>query len=202
VALFVSDGVTVHDGLFNDAELNKFLETTGSIPLYFVNQADYRNIHELYCHWFYPLVITEEPYDRCVEPEVYELDETLAPIRIAWERVKPLMPAGARLYNFYLNGNTYGTEGYPHYEVGGARAGFQYSALVYCPRSWQHAWGGETVFFDTQNEICASVLPRPGRAVIFRGDILHAARSPSRFCPIERRVLVFKVWLPGCPPAG
>lgn len=195
-----SNGVSIQDGLFNEGELDGLIQTVNAIPLHFVNQSDYQKTHELYCHWHYPIVVNPPPSVSDVESDIEALDESLDPIRLAWYRMKPLLPEGSRVYDCYINGNTYGTEGYPHIEVFGRRRDWQYTALIYCSRAWKPEWAGETVFFDDNDEICAASLPKPGRALVFRGNIKHVARSPSRFCPIERRVLVFKVWLDGCPP--
>ena len=45
---------------------------------------------------------------------------------------------------------------------------------------WQPAWGGETVFFDDAGDAKIVALPKPGRAVVFRGAAQHSARPPVR----------------------
>lgn len=195
-------GVRALDGVFTPAQVQALVQTVAAIPLYFMNHADSQDTHELYGHWDYPLVLVKRGAPRDVGADLRALDDTLAPIRHAWQRTLKLLPAGAQTVNAYVNGYTYGTDGYPHVEVSHPRAAEQRSILVYCCPRWEPAWGGETVFFDDDGDISAAILPKPGRVLVFRGDILHVARAPSRFCPMERRVLVFKAWTGGIPARG
>jgi SM-20-related protein len=192
-------GVRALDDLFSQEEIGALARTVAAIPLYFVNHAAIDDTHELYGHWNYPIVSVERKAPRDVRPDLVALDPTLDPIKLAWRRSRQLLPSGSTTVDCYVNGYTYGTDGYPHYEVPHARAAEQRSILIYCCPRWEPAWGGETLFFDADGDIAAAVLPRPGRALVFRGDVLHVARAPSRFCPIERRVLVFKAWTRGIP---
>ncbi len=192
-------GVRAVDGLFKESELDALVRTVGAIPLYYLNHAEQQSTHELYAHWAYPLVDADLKAPRDVASELSALDDTLAPITAAWRKTLRLLPRSATTVNCYVNGYTYGTDGFPHREVPPPRAHEQRSILIYCCPRWEPAWGGETVFFDEDGDIAASILPRPGRVLVFRGDVLHVARAPSRFCPIERRVLVFKAWTCGIP---
>lgn len=192
-------GVRAVDGLFPPSELDALLQTVAAIPLYYLNHAAQQATHELYGHWEYPIVSVELTAPRDVGAELEALDDTLDPIRQAWHRTRELLPAGSQTVNCYINGYTYGTDGYPHYEVPPPLAAEQRSILIYCCPRWEPAWGGETVFFDDDGDVSAAILPKPGRVLVFRGDVLHVARAPSRFCPMERRVLVFKAWTRGIP---
>jgi len=192
-------GVRVFDSLFDPRQVDALVQTVAAIPLYYMNHPEAASTHELYGHWDYPLVLVERDAPRDVTAELDGLDPTLAPIQHAWRRTLALLPRDALTVNAYINGYTYGTDGYPHREVTHPRAAEQCSILVYCCPRWEPAWGGETVFFDEDGDISAAILPRPGRVLVFRGNVLHVARAPSRFCPIERRVLVFKAWSGGIP---
>jgi SM-20-related protein len=192
-------GVCARDEALSEEESARLTTTVASIPLYYVNHSQYRDTHELYGHWDYPLVIVGDGAPRDVADELDALDESLEPIKVAWRRAAELLPPGSLFVNCYVNGYTYGTDGYPHYEVSGPRASEQRTVLFYCCERWEPAWGGETVFFDGDGDVAASILPRPRRALVFKGDVLHVARAPSRFCPVERRVLVFKAWTNGLP---
>lgn len=66
------------------------------------------------------------------------------------------------------------------------------TALWYICDEWDIEWGGETVFYDQQGEIAASVRPRPGRLAMFDGSILHAGRPPSRICYKPRYTFAIK----------
>lgn len=196
-------GVRAVDGLFPEQALQALIGTVAAIPLYYLNhagqQATRQPTHELYGHWAYPLVDVDAGAPRDVAQELNALDETLAPIQDAWRRTLPLLPLGAQTVNAYINGYTHGNDGYPHVEVPTPRAREQRSILIYCCARWEPAWGGETVFFDDEGDISVSILPKPGRVLVFRGDVLHVARAPSRYCPVDRRVLVFKAWTRGLP---
>jgi SM-20-related protein len=192
-------GVRVVDGVFSEAEVSALVQTVAAVPLYYINHSTTADTHELYGHWAYPLVDVDRRVPRDVSADLASLDETLDPIKLAWRETHKLLPSGSKTVNSYINGYTYGTDGYPHYEVLQSRAVEQRSILIYCCPRWEPAWGGETVFFDEDGEISAAILPKPGRVLVFRGDVLHVARAPSRFCPIERRVLVFKAWTKGIP---
>ncbi len=192
-------GVRAVDGLFPAGELDALVRTIAAVPLYFLNHSTQYETHELYGHWAYPIVNVEPGAARDVAQELEALDETLDPIKLAWHRTRKLLPSGSKTVNAYINGYTYGTDGFPHFEVPTPRAGEQRSILIYCCSRWEPAWGGETIFFDADGDVSAAILPKPGRVLVFRGDVLHVARAPSRFCPIERRVLVFKAWTRGIP---
>jgi hypothetical protein len=56
------------------------------------------------------------------------------------------------------------------------------TALIYGNPKWDINWGAETIFTETKSpdtEIIASVIPKPGRLVIFDSSIPHAGRPPS-----------------------
>ena len=67
------------------------------------------------------------------------------------------------------------------------------TALWYVCDQGDPEWGGETVFFDRQRDVRAAVSPRPGRLVLFDGDILHAGRPPNRNCHAPRFTLAVKL---------
>lgn len=69
-----------------------------------------------------------------------------------------------------------------------------YTMLIYGNRKWDPKWAGETAFFDEDSrEIIKSVLPKPGRVVIFESDIPHAARVPTREFPGLRFTIAIKL---------
>ena len=93
------------------------------------------------------------------------------------------------LVRLYSNAYTYGTEGAIHKDSG---IKDNTTHLMYINMSWRADWAGETVFLDKNEEIYRAILPSPGRLVEFAGDIPHAARSVTKFCPVVRQVIVFK----------
>ena len=58
--------------------------------------------------------------------------------------------------------------------------------LYYANRHWEYNWGGNTIFYDKDGNIKTNVEIRPGRIVIFDGNIPHNVmpmniRSASSF---------------------
>jgi SM-20-related protein len=91
----------------------------------------------------------------------------------------------------YLNGHTYGVEGYVHQDNKDTENYF--STVYYAHPVWHQNWSGDTVFYSRdESDILTTVFPRPGRAVTFHGAIPHCARAPSRDCPELRVSLVIK----------
>lgn len=67
--------------------------------------------------------------------------------------------------------------------------------IIYYPNSeWTWADGGETVFFKEQ-EIIYSVLPKPGRFVVFDSFVHHCARVQNVRGPKYRYTIVIKLRL-------
>ena len=50
--------------------------------------------------------------------------------------------------------------------------------LYYPMKSWNYNLGGETVFYNSEGDITHSIIPKPGRIIIFSSNILHSARPP------------------------
>jgi hypothetical protein len=96
-----------------------------------------------------------------------------------------------RPYRSYVNVAHYGDMLFSHVDcVAGSR---ELTALWYVCEQWDHEWGGETVFFDEHRDVRAAVSPRPGRLVVFDGEILHAGRPPNRNCHVPRFTLAVKL---------
>lgn len=113
-----------------------------------------------------------------------------------WESIQKTI--GPRsLLRCYINGYTFGTDGYAHTDDGWITRKYgedslSETAILYLNDKWDIDWAGETVIFDDNKEIEGSVLPRYGRVLVFDSKKLHAARPLSRICPVLRSVLVFK----------
>ena len=193
--MFTGPNVRVDDGLLSPELRQRLIDCVSWMPLYFLNRFERFKSHELDTLWYYPLAFTDEGYTADVEPALYDLDASLAPVRECWEQLKTAFGRPVRLYECMLSANAFGNEGRVHQDITDeARREKHYTALVYLNREWKAEWAGETVFFDADNEISGAVLPRPGRVVIAARDAPHAGRSVSRICPTDRRVLVFKFW--------
>lgn len=92
------------------------------------------------------------------------------------------------LLRAYSNSYTYGTEGTFHTDSRNPRSK---THMIYINRTWDRQWAGETIF-DVRGDVMYAVLPKPGRLIQFPGAVSHAARSVSKFCTVDRRVLVYK----------
>src|SRR5262249_28305801 len=118
-----------------------------------------------------------------------EEDPRLKPLSAAWKTLRDRHLWDGVLIRCYLNGYTYGTEGYFHTDS--ARSTDR-TSVIYVVDEWEPDWAGELAFLDAQAEITRSVLPKRNRAVIFPSNVLHAARSVSRKCSVLRKALIFK----------
>ena len=65
--------------------------------------------------------------------------------------------------------------------------------MYYLNNFWDFKFGGETVFLNPDNQdIFKSVIPKPGRVIVFDGNIEHCARDVRRDVNDLRMVLTFK----------
>jgi SM-20-related protein len=112
-----------------------------------------------------------------------------APLQAAWNFLRSTRLENELLIRCYLNGYTYGTDGYFHADSD--RTG-EHTTILYMNDYWEPDWAGETVFLGPDGDIVQSVLPRTNRAVIFPAEMQHAGRSVSRKCMVLRKTLIFK----------
>lgn len=122
-----------------------------------------------------PPAITGEPFFV----EMRKLGEELFPQqRFETERV-------------YVNSSVYGDVYFPHRDCD-AQLG-NVTVLYYANMVWEADWGGETIFYNDQGDAELAVSPRPNRAVVSRGGILHKGGVPSRVCFQERYSIAYKL---------
>lgn len=94
------------------------------------------------------------------------------------------------LLRCYINGHTYGTDGYVHVD---SRRDDETTTVFYMNEEWFANWAGETIFMDKDRSIITkSVLPKFNRMVIFPSNIPHCARGVSRKCDDLRMTFMFK----------
>lgn len=67
------------------------------------------------------------------------------------------------------------------------------TVLVYICPEWDIEWGGETMFYNSEDDCVFACTPKPGRVVIFNGAIKHVGRPPNRICYNPRYTLAFKM---------
>jgi hypothetical protein len=95
-----------------------------------------------------------------------------------------------RPYRAYTNVASYGDMLFTHTDC--LPDQHDLTALWYLCEHWDIEWGGETVFYDAQDEIACAVRPQPGRLVVFDGAIKHVGRPPSRICYAPRYTFAIK----------
>ena len=62
--------------------------------------------------------------------------------------------------------------------------------LYYANRHWENNWGGHTVFYDTDGNIKTTIEIKPGRIVIFDGNIPHTVMPMNPRCSPSFRFTV------------
>jgi SM-20-related protein len=96
-----------------------------------------------------------------------------------------------RAYRAYTNYASFGDMLFTHTDC--MPESDELTALVYiCPK-WDLEWGGETLFYNDQDDCVFACNPKPGRTVIFHGAIKHVGRPPNRICYMPRFTLAFKL---------
>jgi hypothetical protein len=91
----------------------------------------------------------------------------------------------------YVNCSVYGDSYYIHRDCLAHER--HVTALYYANLEWQPDWGGETIYYNDEEDAQFAISPRPGRLVIARGAILHRGNVPSRNCYEERYTLAYKL---------
>jgi SM-20-related protein len=66
------------------------------------------------------------------------------------------------------------------------------TAIYFANKDWPADWHGETIFYSDDGEPHSLVAPRPGRLVVFPGDMVHRGGTPSRKCFEPRFAIAFK----------
>src|SRR5579872_2446439 len=117
------------------------------------------------------------------------IDPFLRQLRQAVERILP----GEQFSDqrAYVNCSVHGDGYYAHRDC--APHEQHVTALYYANLEWQTDWGGETIYYNDEEEAEIVVMPRPGRLVIARGAVLHRGTVPTRTCFEERYTLAYKL---------
>jgi hypothetical protein len=124
-----------------------------------------------------------------IPSEKISADPFLVSLRQAVERLFPSERFSDQ--RAYVNCSVFGDSYYLHRD---AEPGDQHvTALYYANLEWRPDWGGETIYYNDDEDIELAVMPRAGRLVIARGAILHRGNVPSRFCYEERYTLAYKL---------
>jgi len=117
------------------------------------------------------------------------IDPFLRGLRQTVERLYP----GERFTDqrAYVNCSVYGDSYYAHRDC--APQERHVTALYYANLEWNPDWGGETIYYNDEEDAELVIMPRPGRLVVARGAILHRGCVPTRLCHEERYSLAYKL---------
>lgn len=93
-----------------------------------------------------------------------------------------------RLERVYANFALFGDYHHVHTD------GDVWTVLFFANAQWRDDWGGELLLYEDDDATMArAIAPRPGRAVLFDGDLLHRAGAPSKYCPEPRLTVAVKL---------
>lgn len=192
----IAPGVRVFDDFLSDtafASLAQLVESAGFIHGKISNT---RNEQSEVGLWFRSFFAQAEEHRRFdVARSQHILKSPL--LNELWSH-STYITGAKNLVRAYANGYTYGTDGTAHrddpliYRTSTHLKERPATILFYLNNHWDKDWAGETVFFDDEGEIVASVLPKRNRVCVFDGTIQHAARPVSRYCTALRKIFVFK----------
>lgn len=131
-----------------------------------------------YKHW-----ATEVKLDALVRQPIFEITR---------QAVRSFASPGTeyRPYRAYTNVASYGDMLFTHTDC--LPDQHDLTALWYLCERWDVEWGGETMFYDAQDDVACAVTPKPGRLVIFDGAIKHVGRPPNRICYAPRYTFAIK----------
>jgi hypothetical protein len=168
--LFVFDGLVAGEEILRYARAitqASFTRTETARP----DAADLR-------HW-----VCEMPLENLPRTSLWLATEKVVGELRPQERYQP--------YRVYTNFAAFGDTLLTHVDaLPNAR---ELTALWFLCESWDSDWGGETLFYDDNNEAQIAVSPKPGRLLLFDGAIRHAGKPPNRNCPVSRYTFAIKL---------
>ncbi len=95
-------------------------------------------------------------------------------------------------YDIYFNCYKFGNEMEIHTDKK-TKEGFNRTIIVYLTDDWFPQWHGETVFYDQNAEhVRQSIVPYSNSAAIFDSRIPHTSAPISKFCLINRTIIVYQ----------
>jgi hypothetical protein len=105
-------------------------------------------------------------------------------------KIKNLTGEDFNLERVYFNGHNACSQGFPHIDSDQENGR---TFLIYCNRSWDLSFGGNTSFIV--NDQVKSFFPYPRSGLYFQNNILHTASPISKFFTGVRVTLAFKLFL-------
>jgi hypothetical protein len=92
----------------------------------------------------------------------------------------------SKLFRVYCNNSLYGDHQHAHVD------NEDLTSLYFANAEWHYNWHGEILLYDRRGEPFYAVAPKPGRVLIFPGNIMHRGGVPSRACFEPRLSVAFK----------
>lgn len=177
--------IEIIDGFLNKKEIDKLYDILWSSDLYLTG-IEYYNEDRMDRRWTLVKNIKKEDKDNIFFNKI--LDKILD---------LPILNNDYECFRNMINAYKYSDVLSIHDD--GVVNGFKnITALIYGNNIWDANWGSETVFFDkigSDAEIVKSILPKPGRLVLFDAKIPHTGRVPSSMFPNYRYSLVYNLRL-------
>ena len=124
-----------------------------------------------------------------IPPDKIAVDPFLRGLRQTVERLFPDERFSDQ--RAYVNCSVFGDSYYAHRDCGVQEQ--HVTALYYANLVWNIDWGGETIYYNDDQDAELVVMPRPGRLVVARGAMLHRGGVPTRTCHEERYTLAYKL---------
>ena len=124
-----------------------------------------------------------------IPQERIAIDPFLCSLRQAVERLFPNEEFSDQ--RAYVNCSVYGDSYYLHRDCHPHEQ--HVTALYYANPEWQPDWGGETIYYNDEEDAELAISPRRGRLVVARGAVLHRGSVPARNCYEERYTLAYKL---------
>jgi Rps23 Pro-64 3,4-dihydroxylase Tpa1-like proline 4-hydroxylase len=160
-----------------------------------------RMVHHFLSHLTFGLADYDTDATRHLLHWVHEFDAAtlpdVPPLRALAERTIEVtrelhLSETLELKRIHCNAHLYGDMQHVHQDIVPG-----VTALYYANPRWEADWMGETLFCDPDGEPIYAVAPRPGRLVVFDGEVPHRGGVPSRCCGEPRLSLAFKFFRSG-----
>ena len=119
-----------------------------------------------------------------------EKSNPLPIVQIANRVIASLFTQKYQVYRTYCNVALHGDMLYPHTDC--MPDAKEMTALWFIQDEWNYEWGGETIFYNKDNDAEVVVTPKPGRLAIFDGAINHAGNAPHKVCTKPRYTFALK----------
>ena len=175
------DGLPIHivDGVFAPDMVRMLYVILKQLPF---SLSEYDNPDTKHLrHWVYEFALdgfTSNPVYRSWHDTMVAKTHELFPNR------------GSKLFRVYCNNSLYGDHQHAHWDNQDKVPGV--TSLYFANAEWHDDWHGEILLYDRRGEPFHAIIPKPGRLLIFPGNIVHRGGVPSRVCFEPRLSVAFK----------